>query len=159
MSTVTAATILPLKTAGWESISGTRSARSTKDKMQSNKCGSYTNTRHYLCASFRLTHRHTAVDLIQYTAASGKVAPGLTHALSSWKQNNEGRQRDQQCDSWLIYHDFSKSTMMNSAAHTREVVVYSSTPSENPIRNPATTNVEHNNSKDITDYTSGIYLI
>lgn len=33
---------------------------------------------YYLCASFRLTHRHARsrfVDLIQYMAASGKVAP------------------------------------------------------------------------------------
>lgn len=99
----------------------------------------------HLLPSDAQAHAHTAVDLIQSTAASGKVAPGLTHALSSWKQNNEGRQRDQQCDSWLTYHDSSKSTMMNSAAHTTEVVIYSSTPPEKFIRSPATTDVEHYN--------------
>lgn len=75
-----------------------------------------------------VSHRGTAVDLIQYMAASGKVAPGLTHVLSSWKQNNKGRQRDQQGDSWPVYHFSSskkkKSTQeMSFTAHTKDVVI------------------------------------
>lgn len=75
--------------------------------------------------SRRLTQAraHTVADLIQYMAASGKVAPGLTHVLSSWKQNNKGRQRDQQGDSWPIYHFSSKSTKRSFTAHTKEVVI------------------------------------
>lgn len=65
----------------------------------------------------------TVVDLIRCTAASGKVAPGLSHALSSWKQNNKGRQRDQRGDSWLIYHFSSKSTTKRFTVHTKEVVI------------------------------------
>lgn len=73
----------------------------------------------------RLTHRHAHIvaDLIQYMNASGEVAPGLTHVLSSWKQNNNGRQRDQQGDSGPIYHSSSKSTLMGFTARTIEEVV------------------------------------